>query len=131
MVYSTVEEPRWCSRGDHYPPPGTYFPLAGRRRWCSLCCSAYQASRRHLYREKKNRQAREAHIRLRAEVLAHYGINGVPMCHCCGERRLEFLGIDHIEGGGVKHKKQIRTSLYQWLKKHLFPEGFRVLCHNC
>ena len=118
----------WCSKGQHWCPPGTEFE---RTSWCKACARLYHAERRPLYRDAKNKASRGARVRLRAEVLAHYGTNGVPMCQCCGERTLEFLGIDHIEGGGCKHKKEIHAHLYKWLKDHGFPEGFRDLCHNC
>jgi hypothetical protein len=45
---------------------------------------------------------------------------------------LHFLCIDHINGGGSKHRREGKfPSMYQWLKTHNFPEGFQVLCHNC
>jgi hypothetical protein len=53
---------------------------------------------------------------------------------CCGESTYEFLGIDHIEGGGTQHRKELTaagTTLYLWLRKEGYPEGFQVLCHNC
>lgn len=65
---------------------------------------------------------------LRLLVITHYGGH----CQCCGESRLEFLAIDHIAGGGNKHLAVIgRGNLYRWLRDNDFPEGFRVLCHNC
>lgn len=66
----------------------------------------------------------------REEVLGYYG-GSPPKCACCGENRFQFLCIDHIHGGGTEHKKQINKDLYLWLKMRGFPEGFRVLCHNC
>ena len=69
--------------------------------------------------------------RLRLEVLRAYG-GDTPTCDCCNEGRLEFLAIDHVEGGGRTHLKDIgQSGLYTWLKRHGFPKGFRVLCHNC
>ncbi len=45
---------------------------------------------------------------------------------------MEFLAIDHIDGGGTKHRKKIRTGMFHWwLKKNGWPDGFRVACHNC
>jgi hypothetical protein len=46
---------------------------------------------------------------------------------------MEFLAIDHIGGGGTKHRKSFGrgSSLYRWLEKSGLPGGFRVLCHNC
>jgi len=69
-------------------------------------------------------------VRLRKLVLEHYG----GKCACCGETYYEFLAMDHIEGGGSIHHKELRKlgiSICNWLKKNNFPEGFRVLCHNC
>lgn len=65
--------------------------------------------------------------RIRKEVIKHYG----GECACCGERHFEFLAIDHIDGGGRKHRKKINTPLPYWLRKNGFPPGFRILCHNC
>lgn len=65
-------------------------------------------------------------------VLNHYG-NGSPACVCCGESLIQFLCLDHIEGGGNQHRAQVGggTSFYAWIVKNNFPAGFRVLCHNC
>ena len=65
--------------------------------------------------------------RLRREALAHYG----GKCACCGEKQYEFLVIDHVNGGGNKHRKSIKNKFYDWLKQNDFPKGFQVLCHNC
>jgi hypothetical protein len=64
---------------------------------------------------------------LRQKIISAYG----GKCACCGESRIEFLGIDHIGGGGNKHRKSIKNNLYSWLVKQNFPKGFRMLCHNC
>ena len=67
----------------------------------------------------------------RIEVLTHYS-NGTPKCKCCGEDTYEFLSIDHIDGGGGKHRKEIRgNNFYNWIIKNSFPVGYQVLCHNC
>lgn len=74
---------------------------------------------------------------LRAETLKAYG----NKCAClnCPETMTEFLTIDHINGGGNKHRKEISngkynvggTYFYGWLKKNNWPSGFQCLCHNC
>lgn len=84
-------------------------------------------------RLRSNEIKRLATRRLRYNALYHYS-NGDVKCACCGERHIEFLTIDHINGGGTKHRKEIGkngSSLYQWLKNNNYPEGFRVLCFNC
>lgn len=74
---------------------------------------------------------KEYNARIKKEVLGHYG----GKCACCGETILFFLTIDHINGGGVKHRKEVvgggGLALYHWLKKNGYPEGFQVLCFNC
>ena len=83
---------------------------------------------------KQLAQARYRRVKL--EVMTHYS-NGVPRCACCDERTLEFLTIDHVDGGGNAHRRSISKSgassypMYGWLKNKHFPMGFRVLCMNC
>ncbi len=65
--------------------------------------------------------------------LAAFDAYGGPSCSCCKEKQLQFLIIDHIDGGGTKHRKSMKSgsAIYTWLKKNGYPSGFRVLCHNC
>ena len=56
---------------------------------------------------------------------------GGAICACCGEDHIEFLTVDHINGGGNKHRGSISQNFYNWLIDNNFPEGFRVLCMNC
>lgn len=63
-------------------------------------------------------------------VLDHYG----SICACCGENRIEFLTIDHINGGGHRHRQELKRrgkNFLFWLIKNNFPDGYRVLCMNC
>ena len=68
--------------------------------------------------------------KLRMAALIHYGGNP-PKCACCGEQHEHFLAIDHINGGGCKHRRAVGKSPYVWLKLNKYPAGFQVLCHNC
>jgi hypothetical protein len=81
---------------------------------------------RRRHREETRARAKESDRKVRERCLKHYG----KKCACCGEKHEEFLGIDHIEGGGTKHRKKIHN-LYRWLIRNRFPRGFRLLCHNC
>ena len=65
----------------------------------------------------------------RLQVLEKYG----RICACCKESHIEFLAIDHIGGGGGKHRKELggNVNFMYWLRKNNFPKGFRVLCNNC
>ncbi len=63
-------------------------------------------------------------------VLNHYG----NRCTCCGEDHKEFLTIDHINGGGTKHKKELRLTgkkFYKWIIDNNFPDDLQILCMNC
>lgn len=62
--------------------------------------------------------------------LAFYS-NNECICNCCGEFRIEFLTIDHIYNDGAKHRKEMKSSIFHWLIKNDFPQGFQVLCMNC
>lgn len=73
------------------------------------------------------------------EVLSHY-TNPVK-CVRCGIDDIRILSIDHINGNGAEHQRQIKEeagikkatgiALYRWLKKHGYPEGYQVMCLNC
>ena len=96
------------------------------------------------YREKHTYEIKEREKKyrhgLKTQCLIHYGGNP-PRCVCCGETHIEFLTIDHINGGGNKHRRKIRNKVrgctpgghgfYLWLKRHNYPKGFQVLCFNC
>ena len=62
-----------------------------------------------------------------------YAAYGGYICAFCGITDPLVLTIDHI--GGLKphnHPRCMRGDrLQRWLKKHNYPQGFRVLCMNC
>lgn len=87
----------------------------------------YDKKYRETHRDYLRIKHRDWNRKIRLEALNHYG----GSCECCGEVRTEFLGIDHIFGGGQAHRKSLTISIYRWLKKNNWPAGFRVLCHNC
>ena len=95
---------------------------------------AYQKEYNKTHHEKNKVQCQNNQRKLRFAALSAYSSEGTPTCACCGEYYLEFLAIDHINGDGAEHRKEIGTGsgrLYYWLRDHDYPEGFRVLCHNC
>lgn len=88
---------------------------------------AYQKEWRRLTDHATKRKARWRESRM--QVFEHYG----KICACCSEDRYEFLAIDHVDGGGAKHRRQIGRgwTMTRWLIANNFPSGFRTLCHNC
>lgn len=80
--------------------------------------------------ERVRAYLRRSGLKRRRELLDRYG----GVCACCGESCFEFLTIDHINGGGTKHRQELKRrgdSFYKWLRQEGYPPGFRVLCHNC
>lgn len=111
---STLKEDK-CPRCNQIVTDET---IANRKRYGLICKPC-----RSNYNKRFNNNAR-------IKVLLHYGAT----CKCCGDTTQEFLALDHINGGGNKHRKEIGkygNHIYQWIIKNNFPEGFRVLCHNC
>lgn len=73
---------------------------------------------------------RRYNLKLRTEAINAYG----GKCDCCGLSEIKKLTIDHVDGGGCRHRKSLTTSgisFYNWLRRNNYPTGFRVLCFNC
>jgi len=105
-----------------------------RRKSAGLCYNCNEPAQSGGYcescKKKKNDAVKIWTEKLRLEVLQHYS-GGTPKCACCGETEIRFLSIDHINGGGIEHRKRINGSIYLWLRRNNYPEGYRILCHNC
>ena len=82
-------------------------------------------------RDKHNQSNRKSNHLLRDDVIEEYG----GVCACCGEPRKEYLTIDHVEGNGGKHLRELGLKggdqFYRWLGQNNYPKGFQVLCFNC
>ena len=114
---------RNTSRREKRSAAGTCLNCGGEKKekstWCSSCKDADR-----LYAKQR-----------RSKVLVAYG----EICTCCKESDSRFLTIDHIDGGGSKHRRELSKSprrassgvLIRWLIKKGFPSGFQILCFNC
>lgn len=102
-----------------------YYREYNKRPYVKERIRQYDLAHKKEHGERGARRRRE----LREMAFDHYGRG----CACCGEKRYEFLAIDHIGGGGRKHFKEIGGYgyFYYWLKDNNYPTGFRILCHNC
>ena len=72
---------------------------------------------------------KDCYIKNKLRIISHYS-NGENCCECCKEKHIEFLTIDHINGGGRKHRKEV-GNFFAWVKRNNYPPGFRILCMNC
>ncbi len=108
------------------------------RKYCSVKCRTklQNADRRRRHPErirdwwdKHPGYAEKRAIELKRITFSHYG---GAICSCCGEQEITFLTIDHVNGGGGRHRKELRAqNFYKWLAKSGYSSGFRVLCMNC
>jgi hypothetical protein len=96
--------------------------------------SYYRRNKENL---RKRRSARASEQRF--ELLSHYS-GAPPFCadpfglHAKPFVDLRCLLIDHIQGNGSVHRRELAMSgqsLYSWICKNNFPPGFQVLCANC
>jgi hypothetical protein len=110
------------------------------------CNKRYKQNNKEVIKAQNNRD-RERHKeicmvrtnnynqKLKSEVLIYYStMIGVPVCAHpdCLIMDIDMLCIDHIDGGGAKHRAEIGRgrSIYRWLKQNNFPSGYQVLCAN-
>ena len=83
-------------------------------------CAECRDTRTHEYRD-----------RVRADFITAYG----GKCACCGETEPKFLSLDHIHGGGNKHRRETGRSgwrLWKLLRDLDYPQDeYQLLCYNC
>lgn len=120
---------RWLKRNDY--PDG--FRI--------LCHNCNHKERMNAYNKDGNwewTRGKDQQLEIKIIILQIYS-KGTMKCSLCDEDNVDCLAVDHIGGGGTKHFKEIGNGqlkkgkgiFYGWLIKNNFPEGFRILCHNC
>jgi hypothetical protein len=130
---------RVCTRcGVESPATREFFHRRGRQddrldSWCRVCRLEHRRQQYQDYLPRYKAKSQVWRMGLRMEALRAYG-GTVPACACCGESTVEFLSVDHINGGGRQHRLEVGMrggEFYRWLKNNGYPTGYRVLCHNC
>ena len=123
----THDPSRWlrCSRCKQVKPLEEFYRRRDGRRprsWCKACNL-----------EQRKRRSHED----RYAALLHYS-GGDIRCACCGERTMEFLGLDHVNNDGAAHRLALfnRRSgsgmFYTWLRTSGYTYAHLVVaCHNC
>ena len=75
--------------------------------------------------------ARRHLLKLKQLIVSHYG----GRCACCGQTNIDLLCIDHIHGGGCKHRRatgiKCGAEFYRQIRNDGFPNDYQVLCYNC
>lgn len=111
----------------------THVNTKGRAGWLrGVCNSCYNKGQRQRFSGSykiRHREICKAYKdKVRKELHDAYGNS----CACCGETTPEFLELDHINGGGNKHRKLIKNDLYNVVKLEGYPKDvYRLLCSNC
>ena len=91
------------------------------------------------YRVENSSEIEQRRRDLTLEVYSHYSKviskSDVPVCACvgCGEKHIEFLTLDHINGRkSMNHDPSLKAEkLCRRLKRDSYPKGIQVLCWNC
>jgi predicted nucleic-acid-binding Zn-ribbon protein len=99
-----------------------------RKKYMRAYCQKWYAKNK----ERQLAYMRGYFHRQKVEVLSHY--SATVTCQRCGFSDVRALSVDHVNGGGRRHIKEIQrsgSSFYHWLKQHKYPPGFQVLCMNC
>lgn len=120
-----------CGKNPYEPGKKSCVPCSQKRRDKYVACE-------NNVKEKRREQASLIRHECRKRVLKHYGSE----CICCGELEPMFLSLDHINGGGNEHRRQIgnnpnnrqgssSTQFYKWVEKNDYPGTLQILCHNC
>ena len=118
---------------------GTWDPDPEKKKkyqeeWMKSNREYYNSTKREWYARNKVKELTKHQKRRfmdRHSVIMSYG--GYK-CACpggCSVTEDHFLTLDHIGGGGNKHRKEIGSHIYSWLRRHNYPSGFRILCMNC
>jgi hypothetical protein len=75
---------------------------------------------------------KEYNLQTKTKVMSHYGKDGKPACVQCGYNKdIHGLELDHTNGNGSEHRRNIGTRMYLWVVQNNFPEGFQTLCGTC
>lgn len=82
--------------------------------------------------EKNNARSLCGHAKHRSLCLESYG----GKCICCGCNNPKYLQLDHKNGGGDKHRKELTGggrggAIYGWAVRNDFPNILQLMCANC
>lgn len=96
---------------------------------CNRCKKVLDNSKNNCFdciKKRKEYYLQYSNI-IKTNIFNMYG----KVCNCCGLDDLSYMTIDHINGGGCKHIKDIGGNLYKWLNKQEKLDTFQSLCYNC
>lgn len=111
------------------------------RRTNGLCvrCGSDNLTNGHNKCDKcaiRDRTTNRIHMRnFKKQTFEAYG----GKCVCCNESDIRFLSLDHVNGDGNKHRRELKQTnqggggytVYRWARDNKYPDTLQILCHNC
>jgi hypothetical protein len=98
---------------------------------CVSCGSPENPRARGLLCDGCSKTERQRAVRIKADVIKKYG----GSCKCCGESKVAFLTVDHINNDGTALRKSGAHSggghFYKRLLKLPVNPTLQILCWNC
>ena len=73
--------------------------------------------------------ANQRRYRTEARLAAYNKLGNI--CLCCGETRIEFLTIDHVNGNGQEDRKNGPQEMMLRIINSQDVSDWRILCFNC
>ena len=93
----------------------------------------YNKIYRKIHHQQLKEKGKKRREHIKKIILDHYS-NGTMICKKCGFNDIRALTIDHINGGGSSHRRELRAkgwNFYSKLIKDGYPDDYQVLCMNC
>lgn len=99
-----------------------------------ICSQCVKNDNNKRYQKRKGLyldSSRKVRINIKQQVFEYYG----GCCKVCNEKNFNKLSLDHINGNGRQHRKEVLgtdsgSAFYKWVLKNK-PDNIRILCFNC
>lgn len=110
-----------------------WLPCCQRKnnKICNICYREWHNKNYHKNRDGVLERDKIKRKNIKLFIFNHYG----NKCDIYSQTNIDLLSIDHIDGNGRQHRKEILgidsgTAFYKWVSKNL-PTNLRLLCFNC
>ena len=116
--------------------------LASRKKWrdankdkmAKIHARSYAKANAKDGGQRRREYSRKNSLKLKMDVYHAYS-GEIIKCALCPENDMACLSLDHINGDGAEHRRQLHTKsgdkVWRDLRKRGYPEGFQILCMNC
>lgn len=126
---------KFCNRCKQFKTPEEFSCNRRKKDGLDIYCKpcAVKRCREYFLRKPQVQRAykRQWISEQKEKVFLHYS-GGKIGCVSCNYSDQRALSIDHINGDGAEHRREIKhENIYRWIVKNNFPSGFQVLCMNC